>query len=248
MVHLAEDRHKQIIDAVERDGGVVISQIAKDLDVSDMTIRRDLKFLEDRGLVIRVHGGAIPAGVRFDQRLGSNQHGKARAARKLENYIPASGIIYLDGSTTILNLLGKLKNAAGLQVVTNNVETFQRLANFNGVEPLLIGGRLDKRTDNLVGPLALKSLQAVAFEAAFFSARGLAPEIGPTEVTLEDAEVKDFVAGRSKAVYLAVDSTKLGVTAAGNWHPDKDSTVLATDLAHDHESLESYTRHVREII
>ena len=118
----------------------------------------------------------------------------------------------------MLNLVGRMKNCANLQVVTNNAETFSRLAALPGVEALLIGGRLDKRTDNLVGSLAMRSVMALAFDAAFFSAFGLAPKIGFTEVTLDYAEVKQVVASRSQAVDLAIDGTKLGKTATSNWH------------------------------
>lgn len=248
LVQLVEERHGEILSALERDGGVVISQIAKDLQVSEMTIRRDLKFMEARGLAIRVHGGAVAPGVRFSQRLSSNQQGKARAASKLAPFVPKTGLVYLDGSTTMLSLLSRFKNAVGLQVVTNNVETFQRVTALGGVEALLVGGRLDQRTDNLVGTLALKSLEAVAFDAAFFSSRGLEPKIGPSEVTLEDAEVKNLVAGRSRAVYLAVDSTKLGVSAAGCWRSDPAATVLATDLDSDDTRLEAYRLLARDVL
>lgn len=248
MVQLAEERQQQILEAIQANNGIVISQIAGELAVSEMTIRRDLQHMEDRGLVIRVHGGAIPAGVRFDQRLSSNAAGKSRAARKLAPHVPASGTIYLDGSTTMLNLIGKMKHCANLQVVTNNAETFKRLAALPGVEALLIGGRLDKRTDNLVGTLAARSIRSLTFDAAFFSAWGLDPKIGPTEVTLEDAEVKDLVAERSRQVYLSVDSTKLNQTAAGNWHLEKKKSSLATNLSPDHSKLAPFAGLVKKVI
>ncbi len=239
-MELAQKRQQQIARELARSGGVVISALADKIKVSQMTIRRDLEQMEARGLLIRVHGGAVSSGARFDQRLGSNAAGKAKAAKKLAEYLPVSGTIYLDGSTTMLNLVGRMKNCANLQVVTNNAETFARLAALPGVEALLIGGRLDKRTDNLVGSLAMRSVMALTFDAAFFSAFGLDPKIGPTEVTLEDAEVKQVVASRSRDVYLAIDSSKLGKVATGNWHADPERTVLATNLAPGSDKLKAY--------
>jgi len=231
MATLAERRHQMILDAVRADGEIAVNRLARRLSVSGMTVRRDLAGLEDRGLLVRVRGGAMAAApVRFDERLAARSAAKARAAKKLESLLPETGTIYLDGSTTMLHLVPALRRARGLQVATNNAETFRRLVTVPGVEPLLIGGRLDRRTDNLVGPLAMRSLLAVVFDAAFFSAWGLDAAVGPTEATIEDAEVKDLVASRSRAVRLAVDDSKFGLTAAGAWRPDSGRTVLATNL------------------
>ncbi len=232
---LADTRQEAILEVLHREGGVVISALAAQLGVSEMTVRRDLRALEARGAARRVHGGAVlAASGRFGDRMVKSAPEKARAARKLIPYLPIEGTIYLDGSTTMLNLLDELAHRNHLQVATNNAETFRRLAALDSVQPLLIGGSLDRRTDNLVGALALRSALAIAFDAAFFSCWGLTSELGPMELTIEDAEVKEVIAGRSRQVFLAVDHEKLGVTAAGAWRPDRAKTRLATDLpAHD---------------
>ncbi|MBN2713696.1 MAG: DeoR/GlpR transcriptional regulator [Planctomycetes bacterium] len=248
MSQLAEERQKMIVERAGLNGGCVISELALEFGVSEMTIRRDLKHMEDRGLLIRVHGGAIATGAKFDQRLTANASAKGKAAKKLAEFIPTSGTIYLDGSTTMLNLIGSMKNCIDLQVVTNHTETFRRLSAHHGVEALLLGGRLDKRTDNLVGSLALRSIQALAFDAAFFSAWGLDDRIGPTEITLEDAEVKDLVASRSRKIYLAVDESQLGVTASASWHAEKEISVLATDLQPDDKRLQPYGKLFDKIV
>ena len=87
------------------------------------------------------------------RRLTSQRPAKAKATMKLERFLPERGTVYLDGSTTMLGLIDRLQNGKRLQVATNNVETFRSLDKVPGVEPLLIGGRLDPRTDNLVGDL-----------------------------------------------------------------------------------------------
>ena len=213
-----------------------------------MTIRRDLKQLEDQGLLIRVHGGAILTGGQFCERLSTNTAVKQRAMAKLAGFLPRGGVIYLDGSTTVLNLIGSMKRSVGLQVVTNNVETYLRLKGFPSVEPLMLGGRLDRRTDNLVGALTVRGIMSLAFEKAFFSAWGLNPSLGPTEMTIEDAEVKDMIAKRSQQVYIGVDESKLMRTGVGNWHPDPDRSCLATNLEPDSHILDPYRGLFREIL
>ncbi len=248
MTELAEPRQRHILQWINANGQAVVSELARGLAVSEMTIRRDLKTLETMGLVLRVHGGAV-AGERsrFTNRLSTNTRAKARAAKKLAPFLPESGCVYFDGSTTVLNLVALLKGRTRLQVATNNVETFNRIAAVKGPTPILLGGSLDTRTDNLIGPLALRSIEALAFGKAFFSAWGLAPETGLNEATIEDAGVKEAVAKRANAVLVAVDATKLGVAAAGAWRHGAEKSVLATDLPPEDGRLAAYREMFRTI-
>lgn len=241
MTELAEPRQRHILQLVNNDGQAVVSELALRFDVSEMTIRRDLGMMEDMGLVVRVHGGAV-AGERsrFTNRLSTNARAKAKAAGKLAAFLPENGCVYFDGSTTVLNLVKFLKGRTRLQVATNNVETFNRLAAVKGPTPILLGGSLDTRTDNLIGPLAIRSVESLVFENAFFSAWGIAPGVGLNEVTMEDAGVKEAVARRAQRVYLAADHSKLGVVAAGAWAHGEEKSVLATDLAADDKRLDRY--------
>jgi DeoR family fructose operon transcriptional repressor len=248
MTGAAEKRHEAILRAISEGDGIVISELAANMQVSEMTIRRDLQELENEGLLIRVHGGAIPTRGQFSERLSANTAAKKKATEKLAEFIPRRGVIYLDGSTTVLNLIGRMKHSAELQVVTNNVETYQRVKGFPGVDPLLLGGKLDRRTENLVGALTVHSIESLAFEKAFFSAWGLDPGLGPTEMTIEDAEVKDMIAKRARQVFIAVDESKLTRTGVGNWHPDRERSCLATNLAPDSSVLDPYRERFHEIL
>lgn len=231
MPELAEPRQQAILTLLNDGGHAVVSALAKRFDVSEMTIRRDLKTLEEQGLAVRVHGGALAAEKsRFSIRLSVNARGKARAVAKFAAGLPHQGCVYFDGSTTVLNLVRHLRGRNRLQVATNNIETFNAVAQLDGPAPILLGGTLDLRTDNLIGPLALRSIEALAFERAYFSAWGLDAELGLNEATMEDALVKDHVAKRTRSVYVALDHSKLGVVAGGTWSHGAGKTVLATDL------------------
>lgn len=238
---LAEPRQQAILDLINAGGHVVVSDLAKRFEVSEMTIRRDLKVLENMGLAIRVHGGAVSGEKsRFTSRLSANARAKAKAVSKLVPYLPMRGCIYMDGSTTILNLVKHLKDRGQLQVATNNVETFNRLALLRGPSPILIGGSLDLRTDNLIGPLAMRSIEALIFETAFYSSWGLTSASGMNEATTEDAEVKEQVAVRSRQVCVALDHSKFGNIAGGVWSHGAEKSVLATDLEPDDERLDPF--------
>lgn len=249
MPELAEPRQQAILELINDGGSAVVSSLAKRFEVSEMTIRRDLKSLEEQGLAVRVHGGALAAEKsRFSIRLSANARAKTKAVLKLADTLPHQGCIYFDGSTTVLNLARMLKGRTRLQVATNNVETFTTIAALNGPAPILIGGTLDFRTDNLIGPLAIRSIEALAFEAAYFSAWGLSSELGLNEATVEDALVKGQVARRTQSVYVALDYSKLGVVAGGTWQHGSDKTVLATDLEPGDKRLAPYNHMFKEII
>ncbi len=249
MTVLAEPRQRAILEILNAGGQALVSELARRFDVSEMTIRRDLRVLEGRGLALRVHGGALAGEKsRFTHRLSVNSRAKAKAVAKFAAALPREGCIYFDGSTTVLNLVRHLKGLARLQVATNNVETFNRLAAARGPSPILIGGSLDLRTDNLIGPLAVRSIEALVFEKAFFSAWGLDELSGLNEVTVEDAEVKARVAARTRSVYVAVDHSKLGVTASGTWQHGGEKSVLSTDLEAGDARLDPFRRMFSEIV
>ncbi len=249
MTVLAEPRQQAILELLNTGGQAVVSDLARHFGVSEMTIRRDLRFLEGLGLAVRVHGGALAGEKsRFTHRLAVNARAKAKAVSKFLAILPREGCVYFDGSTTVLNLVRHLKGQNRLQVATNNIETFNRLAALRGPAPILIGGSLDLRTDNLIGPLAIRSIEALVFEKAFFSAWGLDAQSGLNEVTMEDAEVKARVAARARAVYVAVDHSKLGVTASGTWRHGAEKSVLGTDLETEDPRLDPFRPMFSEIL
>jgi DeoR family fructose operon transcriptional repressor len=166
----AHERQQALQSLLEEHGSVVVSQLARTWGVSEMTVRRDLQALEKIGLASRVHGGAVAAGaLRWRARADRARAEKERAAQQLVQYLPERGTIYLDGSTTVSLLVSALHEHAGLRVATNTPETFQALLSCPGLEPVLIGGKLNRKTDNLVGPLARAAIAKLAFDAAFLA-------------------------------------------------------------------------------
>jgi DeoR family fructose operon transcriptional repressor len=227
----AHERQAELRTLLSEEGTVAVTPLAKRWKVSEMTIRRDLQALQAEGSVTRVHGGAVAGGtLRFGNRLGQHRREKELAAGKLATLLPTKGSVYLDGSTTIYHLAELLGRHGGLQVATNNLDTFLRLGQTPGVEAVLIGGTLNRGTDNFVGPHARRCLEGLAFDAAFFSAFALHGDLGPCEPAVEDAEIKQLVCARAARVHLAVDHHKLGQQAVGSWRFAAGRATLATDL------------------
>jgi DeoR/GlpR family transcriptional regulator of sugar metabolism len=103
--------------------------------------------------------------------------------------------------------------------------------------PLLIGGELNRRTDNFGGPVSRLALESLTFDTAFFSAYGLHPEFGLSDPEQDDAEIKRLVCKRSRRQAIAVSHDKLGLSAAGAWMPNTKNSILATDLNPDDQRL-----------
>jgi DeoR family transcriptional regulator, fructose operon transcriptional repressor len=248
MRQLAEERLAQLERLLAKQGAVGVSQLARLLKVSEMTVRRDLDKVAARGGAARVHGGAVAQGrLTFGARMERGGRAKAAAAAKLVGLMPETGSIYLDGSTTIYQLVSLLAARSGLLAATNNLDTFMALSRLPGVQAVLIGGALNRETDNFVGPFARRCLGGLAFDLACFSAFALDPQVGPSEPSPEDAEIKAHVCARSGRVALAVDAGKLGSRATSAWNPPP-ATTLATDLVPGDERLDVYRTRFATII
>jgi DeoR family fructose operon transcriptional repressor len=237
----AVGRLETIRSKVLADGRVRIADLAVELDVSEMTIRRDLDALVDQGAVRRIRGGALALGPEpFAERYGRQSEAKDRIADKLVALVGEGGAIGLDASTTMQRLAVRLRAERGLTVLTNSPETFAVLGDHPGVTPLLTGGQLDRRTGSLVGPLAVASAGAVLLRRLFVSAAAVDATVGSSEVTLEDAEAKAALAATAGQVVLAVDAGKLDQRAAARCLPLERVDVLVTDLDPGDARLDAY--------
>jgi DeoR family fructose operon transcriptional repressor len=241
----AFDRLERICEEVDALGRVKVSDLAVDLAVSEMTIRRDLDTLAEQGRVRRVRGGALALGPRrYSERFGVQARAKERIAAKLASLVPESGAIGMDASSTLQRLATSITGARQLTVATNGLEAFDALRERSGVTVLLTGGQHDPRTDSLVGPLATRTARDLALDRLFLSATGLTPE-GTTEATLEEAEAKLALAGVSAEIVVAVDHTKLGRKGVARCLSLDRVDVLVTDLDPKDALLAAFRRRVK---
>lgn len=238
-----EDRLDWLSGQLRTEGSVTIGGAAASLGVSEMTIRRDLVELEERGIARRVRGGARAIGPEpFAQRHDRMSRAKSRVAAKLVDLVPSSGAVSLDASSTVMRLARALTSARDLVVLTNGPETFAALQEKPGLTPLLTGGRLDPRTGSLVGPLACRAAGELTVRRFFTSGAAVDVGVGAFEATLEEAEVKRAMGAAADEIVLAVDSSKLGsraFAAALDW--DRID-VLVTELDPSDERLRAYQR------
>jgi DeoR family fructose operon transcriptional repressor len=234
-------RLELIRSRLDGDGQVRVLELATELDVSEMTIRRDLDLLVDEGIAHRVRGGAVAVGPQqFAARAEQHSRAKGRIADKLLALVGEGGAIGIDASSTLQRLASRLAPARNLTVLTNGLDTFRALQGHAGVTALLTGGALDESTGSLVGPLATRAADDVMLRRLFVSASALDPALGSSESTLLDAEVKLALAGAAAEIVLAVDSSKLGHRAPARCFALDRVAVLVTELDTRDSRLDAY--------
>jgi DeoR family fructose operon transcriptional repressor len=225
------DRHELIRRRLDVDGRVRVTDLADELGVSEMTVRRDLDALVEEGVAHRVHGGAVAVGPQeFAARRSHHARAKARIADKLLDLVGTGGAIGIDASSTMQHLATRLGGARDLTVITNGPDVYRSLQEHAGVTALLTGGQLDPRTGSLVGPLAARAARDVLVRRLFVSAAAVDVVAGSSETTLEDAEVKRALADGAAEIVLAVDVSKLHHRAAAACFALEAVRVLVTDL------------------
>jgi DeoR family fructose operon transcriptional repressor len=237
----AVDRLEQIEQRVRTAGRVKVTELAVELAVSEMTIRRDLDMLAEQGIVQRIRGGAVAVGPQpFAERFSRQARAKDRIAAKLVELVGDGGAVGIDASSTLQRLAGHLGQVRELTVVTNGQDTFLALQDAPGVTVLLTGGQLDPRTGSLVGPMATRAAREVLLRRLFVSAAALHAQHGTSEATLEEAEVKLALADVAAEVVVAVDSSKFGQRApARGLAPDRVD-LLVTELDPADPRLDPY--------
>lgn len=237
----AETRHRWLRERLVEVGSVAIAEAAAALDVSEMTIRRDLAELEEQGAARRIRGGATAIGpAAFSERRNVASRAKTRIATKLSPLVPTSGVIALDASSTVMRLTAALDGARNLTVLTNSPDTFEALQGRAGITAELTGGHRDPRTGSLVGPLASRSASQLVSSLFITSAAAVDPTSGTLEATLDEAEVKRAIALRAGRVILAVDASKLGGRSAAVGLEWDQIHTLVTDLDADDTRLDPY--------
>ncbi|MFC7343926.1 DeoR/GlpR family DNA-binding transcription regulator [Saccharopolyspora griseoalba] len=243
-----EERIEWLRAELRSAGSVSLSEAAEALGVSEMTVRRDLRQLEDEGVARRMRGGARHAEpVSFQHRDSARAGEKRQIAEKLLPLVPDQGLVVLDSSTTMYRLAALISSAAGLTVLTNNIQTFQVLQGRPGVTPELTGGQFDERSDSLVGPLAAGTVEQLTPDV-FFASTGGIDSATCFESTVEEAALKKACARVSRRIVIGADSAKLGVRDRAASVALDDVAALCTELEPDDPRLAEHRPRVRHLI
>lgn len=208
------ERRRTIVKLLQQSGAVNVRDLAEKLDVTRVTIRADLDFLERRGLAVKSHGGAVLPETDHQFRYISNtlneNYGKkdaiARGALPLVQ--PGSTVILDAGSTNVI--LARHLHGRDVTVVTNSVPVLGELISDERVDLIAVGGAIRRQVHAMVGELARRAFASMRAEVLFLGASGYGLEEGVTTVNLLEAEAKQAMINAARYVCLLADSTKYG--------------------------------------
>jgi DeoR/GlpR family transcriptional regulator of sugar metabolism len=225
------ERRQSVLELLRKQPGLRVPEIAKELGVSEGTVRNDLNALEEDGHLTRVHGGAVlndaiqflndAFGIRHQEHAREKNCIGAGAAKLVDD----GDSILLDASSTAYYLAMNLKERNRLRVVTNGIEVARLLAQNPSNSVILIGGVVNPDGSSVTGLLSEKIIAELRIQKAFVSCSGFSVERGMTEVHLEEAQLKRKAIESARLVFALVDSSKLG---------HEDMTIFARPLQITH--------------
>ncbi len=230
----APERRHEILNHIHQAGRATVAELSRLFGVSEVTIRGDLQKLADQNLLVRTHGGAIPAhrlpaeislALRQQQQVAAkNQIGEAGAA-----LIQDGDSVFLDTSSTALAIARHLHSHRYVTVITNSIEVVNELMNHPDLTVVVTGGRLRRETQSLIGMDGLDSLRRFNIRKGFFGAHGLSLAAGLTDVSADEAEIKRQMAGMCQQVIAVIDATKWGRAGLASFAGLSDIHTVITD-------------------
>lgn len=244
---LAVERRNLILEKAHEKKKVIVSELSREFEVSEETIRRDLEKLEEDGHVTKSYGGAVlkeksSIDLPFNVRWKANPEGKHRIAELICGEIEDGDHIMLDASTTAVFIAKSIKQKRHLTVITNSIEILLELADVPGWNIIAPGGLLKPNSMSLIGKKALDGIGSYHVDKAFFSCKGIDLKNGVTDGNVETGGVKQNMISAADKVYLAVDSSKFGRTAFSKICDLSALDYVVTDAEPDREWLEAFER------
>jgi DeoR/GlpR family transcriptional regulator of sugar metabolism len=225
---IAEERRRKLLDVLHKTGALSVADVSDKMQISRMTVHRDLDTLSAAGLLRKVHGGAVPV-VRnvgqnvdvarsFTERKPTNAEAKDMIGKHLAKILAGARTVALDASSTVFSIAQHLTPAEdnpNMFILTHGIPLFIELHRRNlGIRVALAGGEPHPKTGSLVGPLAIKSLEGMRFDYAVVSAAGLTEKTGEIyDATPEGAAIKQALLSRANKRILAMDKSKINALA-----------------------------------
>ena len=205
------ERERRIIDLLSDSDDMPVSRLAEILQVSSVTVRTDLKALEQKGFILRLRGGAAPAfhpAILARQREMASEKGRiARAAAAL---VSDGDTVMIEAGTTTAMIARYLLGKRDVRIVTNSNLVVPYARTNSALHLTVVGGEFRPLAESLVGPLALAQLETFHVRFAFVGTDGFSVERGLTTNMVEGAEVVKKMASQAERTVLTADSSKWG--------------------------------------
>ena len=242
---LAVERRNLILEKLQDEKKVVVSELGALFDVSEETIRRDLDKLDKEGLATKSYGGAVlnentSLDMPFNVRKKRNMQGKQLIAELVSGLVQEGEHIIVDPSTTAVAIAKALKARKRLTVITNSIEVLVELSDVSGWDIISTGGTLRENYLALVGPKATDVISSFHVDRAIISCKGLDMEQGITDSNEMFSQVKQTMLKSAKQRILAADYTKFGNIAFSRICGLSSVDMVVTDVRPSQEWMKYF--------
>lgn len=249
---IAAQRRVRIVEQVNRRGILSVTELARLLGTSLMSIRRDLTLLDAQGRLRRTHGGAValaaPPDVPLRRRERLELQAKAAIGRAAASLVQPGETVLLDAGTTVLAMARSLRAIRNLTVVTNSVQVLTELWDRPGLRVVALGGVARPASGSIAGPLAEKALEEIRVDRAFLGTTGITPRWEVSNSDLELAALQRRILSVARESYLLADHTKFGRSGLAVVGPLKAFSSVITSPHLSPPLLIQLRKHVRKVL
>lgn len=230
----ADDRKQKIVELLAKEGSVKVTALSALLKTSEVTIRNDLADLENKGLLSRVHGGAISSykpyySMNLNQRMTANAEGKSIIAEKIAGMVENNDTIMLNSGTTTLLVFRSLPADFNLSIITNSVAIALEAADNPNYNIILLGGAVNSKYQFTFGDDANRQLASYHVDKLILSVDGIDIDRGFTTYYNNEAEIDRIMLRQSSLNIVAADSSKFSRTAFTKIAPLDSADYIVTD-------------------
>lgn len=229
---LTAERWRYILDKIDRNKTVQVTELVTELNVSESTIRRDLSELEKQELLVRVHGGAegrfeTTKEPRFHDKIVENVEGKNKIAAYAAQVIHDNEAIFIDAGTTSLAMAPYLKDKKGLKIITNGLRQAEVFGEM-GLDVSVLGGHIKSGTLAVVGIQAIQQMEQFYFDRVFLGINGVEITAGLTTPDIQEALIKQTAIKQSRQAYVLADASKFNKVSFAKV-AELDQAIIFTD-------------------
>ena len=242
---LAIERRNAILEKLQAERRVVVSELSILYDVSEETIRRDLEKLENEGYVIKSYGGAVlnenaNLDLPFNIRKNKNVVGKQKIADIISQTIHDGDFLFMDASSTAVAIAKNIKGKKGLTIITNSLEIAIELLDVPECKVISTGGEIVSAAFGLVGHVTDKTIRSYYVDRAIISSKGFDLEKGFTDSDERHANNKRSMLESARVKILAIDSSKFDRVSFAKIGDLRDITMVVTDVKPEERWLKKF--------
>ena len=242
-----EDRLGVILERLNERSSVGVPELAEELGVSEASVRRDLRLLEQQQLLTRTHGGAVASGVLYElpmrYRGGQRQDAKRAIAHRAVDLLgPEVASVGLNGGSTTTEVARALMSRSKLRVVTNALNIASELAVRAQIDLVVCGGTARSESYELVGPIAEATLAGLNLDVAIIGVDGASAKAGLTTHHEVEAQTNRAILNAAERVIVVADATKIGRRAFARISEISRVSDIVTDQSADPQAVADLER------